>query len=104
MSRKHFLVIYDGAPDYLERRAPFRAEHLALARAAEARGELVLAGAFADPVDGAALIFQGETDAGARAFIAADPYVSNGVVRSWRIREWTSVVGDGATASAYAND
>ncbi len=90
----HYLLLYDAAPNYAERRTPYRAEHLALARAAHARGELVLGGALADPVDGAVLLFKCDSTAPIEAFIASDPYVKNGVVARWRIREWTTVVGD----------
>ena len=51
---KHFLLFYDGASDYLDRRPQFRADHLRHAWEAFVRGELVVAGALADPVDGAA--------------------------------------------------
>jgi uncharacterized protein len=94
--RKHFLLMYDTAPDYLARRGEFRAEHLGMAREYAARGELVLGGALADPVDGAILLFLGEGPEVAEGFAAADPYVKNGLVRSWRVREWTTVVGPGA--------
>jgi uncharacterized protein YciI len=90
----HYLLFYDVVPDYVERRAPFRAEHLALARAAHARGELVLGGALADPADGAVLLFKGDSPAAAEAFAAADPYVKNGLVTRWRVRAWATVVGD----------
>ncbi len=94
----HYLLLYDLAPDYLERRGAFRDEHLTLAWQAHARGELVLAGALTDPVDGAVLLFRGESTAPAEAFVAADPYVRNGLVTAWRIRPWTTVVGhDAAT-------
>ena len=93
----HYLLIYDVGPDYLERRAAFRAEHLKLAWAAHERGELVLGGALADPVDGAVLLFRGDSPAAVEAFVAADPYVRNGLVQRWRIRPWTTVVGEGAT-------
>jgi uncharacterized protein len=89
----HYLLFYDVTPDYLERRTQFRAEHLGLAREAHARGELVLAGALADPVDGAILLFRSDSPAAAEAFAEADPYVRNGLVREWRVREWTTVVG-----------
>lgn len=92
----HYLLIYDVVPDYVERRAPLRAEHLALARAAADRGELVLGGALADPVDGAVLLFTGDSPAAAEAFAAADPYVRHGLVTRWRVRTWTTVVGDAA--------
>ena len=91
---KHFLLFYEGAPDYLERRPEFRGAHLKHAWAAVERGELVLGGALADPVDGAVLLFQGEDEAVVDDFARADPYVMNGLVARWRVREWTTVVGD----------
>lgn len=92
----HYLLFYDLVDDYIERRAPLRDEHLALARAAEARGELVLAGALAHPPDQAVLLFRGDSPAAAEAFARADPYVAHGLVTRWRIREWTTVVGRAA--------
>ena len=92
----HYLLFYDVAPDYLTRRAEFRNDHLKLARQAHARGELVLAGALADPVDGAILLFRGDSPEVAERFVAADPYVKNGLVKQWRVRPWSTVVGDGA--------
>ncbi len=92
----HDLHIYDVVGDYVERRAPLRAEHIALARAAEARGELVLAGALANPPDSAVFLFRGDSPAAAERFAAADPYVANGLVTRWRVREWTTVVGKDA--------
>lgn len=92
----HYLLFYDVVPDYVGRRAPLRAEHLALARAAVARGELLLAGALADPTDGAVLLFRADSPAVAEAFAAADPYVRHGLVTRWRVRAWTTVVGEGA--------
>ncbi|TDN70099.1 YciI-like protein [Paraburkholderia sp. BL10I2N1] len=93
----HYLLIYDVSPDYLERRGDYRAEHLKLAWAAVDRGELLLAGALADPVDGAMLLFEADSAAVAEAFAKADPYVRAGLVTRWRVRAWTTVVGDGAT-------
>ena len=90
----HYLLIYDVVPDYVTRRAPLRAEHVALARSAVERGELVLGGALADPVDGAVLLFRGDSPAATEAFAAADPYVRHGLVTRWRVRKWTTVVGD----------
>lgn len=95
---KHFLLFYDLADDYLSRRATLRGVHLQKAWDAQARGELVLAGAFADPADGAVLLFKGDSPAAAEAFAATDPYVLNGLVKRWRVREWTTVVGEGALA------
>jgi hypothetical protein len=89
----HYLLIYDVVPDYVNRRAAFRDEHLSLAWQAQERGDLVLGGALADPVDRAVLLFSGESPAAAEAFAAADPYVRNGLVTRWRVRAWTTVVG-----------
>ncbi len=93
----HYLLFYDVAPDYLERRGAYRDEHLALAWQAHARGELVLGGALEDPVDGAVLLFKGDSPAVAEQFVAVDPYVRHGLVTRWRVRPWTTVVGAEAT-------
>lgn len=92
----HYLLMYDVVHDYVERRAPFRAEHIALARDAVARGELVLGGALAKPADGVVLLFRGSSPAAAEAFAKSDPYVRAGIVSGWKVREWTTVVGPDA--------
>ena len=92
----HYLLWYDLSPEYLERRGEFRDEHLRLAWAAVERGELVLGGAVNEPVDTALLVFQGESPATAERFAAADPYARIGLVTRWRVRPWTTVIGDAA--------
>jgi uncharacterized protein len=94
----HYLLFYDVVLDYLERRAKFRKEHLDLCWEACGRGELILGGALADPVDGAVLLFQGDSPEVAERFAAADPFVRNGLVARWRVRPWTTVVGETATS------
>jgi uncharacterized protein YciI len=94
----HFILSYELAPDYLERRGEFRANHLRLAWEAADRGDLLLGGALGDPVEAAMLLFTGGTPAAAEAFARADPYVTSGIVRGWRVLPWTTVVGpDAAT-------
>jgi uncharacterized protein YciI len=94
----HYLLMYELAPDYLERRGEFRDEHLKLAWDAQERGEIVIAGALADPADTAVLLFTGDSPAAAEAFAKADPYVTHGLVKNWRVRPWTTVIGkDAAT-------
>jgi uncharacterized protein len=92
----HYLLFYDVVEGYAEKRIPFRPAHLSYARAAVERGELVLGGALADPVDQAILLFRGESPEVAENFAREDPYVLNGLVKSWHDREWTTVVGPGA--------
>jgi hypothetical protein len=94
----HYLLFYEVGPDYVERRIEFRAEHLTLAWQAHARGELILGGALANPVDLALLLFQGESSAVAERFAKADPYVRNGLVKRWWVRPWTTVVGENAAS------
>ena len=94
---KHYILFYEFVDDYLQRRAEFRNEHLALAWKACERGEMVLGGALANPVDGALVIFKGDSPAVAEQFVKADPYVANGLVKRWYVREWTTVAGDDAT-------
>jgi uncharacterized protein YciI len=92
----HFLLIYDVVDDYVQRRGAFRAEHLSLIQKAHDRGELVMAGALADPADGAVLVFRGPSPQPAESFAQADPYVRNGLIKHWRVRVWNTVFGDGA--------
>ena len=92
----HFVLFYDVVDDYLERRTAYRTEHLSLVKKAHDRGELVMAGALADPADGAVFVFRGPSPQPAESFAEADPYVRNGLVKSWRVRPWNTVVGDGA--------
>jgi uncharacterized protein YciI len=92
MKGVYWLLLYEVVDDYVERRGEFRERHLALARLAKARGELVLAGAFADPVDGAALVFRADDASVAENFAANDPYVKSGLVSAWWVRPWTVVV------------
>lgn len=89
----HHLLLYDYVEDYVERRAPFRERHLALARQAHDRGELVMAGALADSPPGAVFVFSVDEPSAVEAFVEVDPYVQGGVVTSWRVRPWNVVVG-----------
>lgn len=94
----HYLLFYEVTPDYVERRAQFRAEHLTLAWQAHERGELLLGGALTDPVDSAVLLFQGTSPEVATRFAEADPYVRNGLVTRWQVRPWLTVVGEQASS------
>jgi uncharacterized protein YciI len=89
----YFALRYQVVSDYIMRRTQYRAEHLALAKAAHERGDLVMAGAFADPPDGALLIFRAADKTPAEQFAKSDPYVLNGLVAQWDVRPWTVVVG-----------
>ena len=93
----HYLMFYEYTADYLTRRGQFRGDHLRHAWASQQRGELVLGGAYADPADGAALLFKCDSPSVPEHFAATDPYVKNGLVKRHVIRSWTTVVGTDAT-------
>ncbi len=90
----YFVLRYDQVvDDYVNRRAPFREEHLGLMREARARNEVVMAGAVGDPPDGALIVFRGDSPDVATHFAEHDPYVTNGLVLAWRVQPWHVVVG-----------
>jgi len=92
----HYILFYDVCDDYVSRRAQYRGLHLEHVRRSHERGDLVLAGALAEPVDGAVLVFRGANADAAEEFAKTDPYVMNGLVTKWRVRKWMTVIGEGA--------
>lgn len=92
----HYLLFYELSEDYLERRPAFREVHLKKAWQASENGELVLGGALTNPAGQAVLLFQGESPQAAEDFARTDPYVLNGLIKRWYVREWTTVVGESA--------
>lgn len=100
----HYLLFYEIVDDYVERRKEFRGLHLEHAWRANERGELLLAGALANPVDGTVLLFQGDSPHVAEEFANRDPYVTNGLVSKWWVREWTTVVGDSPSTPVRPDD
>jgi uncharacterized protein YciI len=89
----YFMLFYDYVKDVAERRTPHRPAHLALLNKLRDEGKVVMAGAWNNPLDGAAFVFKADDRTVVEAFTKADPYVQNGLVTGWRIREWNVVVG-----------
>lgn len=102
-TQMHYLLFYEVGEDYVSKRAKFRQLHLQKAWEASERGELVLAGALANPVDGAVLLFSGDSPEVAEKFAKSDPYVVNSAVKRWYVREWTTVAGEGAATPIRPN-
>jgi len=100
----YYALFYELVDDMVTRRVPFREEHLRLAREAREHGELVLAGALADPVDRALLVFHVDDKSKAESFARKDPYVVNGLAKRWEVRPWSVVVGNEQPASSAASD
>jgi uncharacterized protein YciI len=95
---EYYALIYDLVADHAARRGPFREEHLGLLHEAHRRGDLVMAGAFSDPMDRGLLIFRVRDRAVVENFARKDPYVVNGLVPRWEVRKWTVVVGNDPSA------
>jgi hypothetical protein len=89
----YFTLTYEVVADFIDRRTPYRPQHLQLARDAHERGGLLLAGALSEP-PGALLVFKADDRSTAENFAKADPYVANGLVTSWAVRPWNVVVGN----------
>ena len=84
----YFALTYEVVDDFVNQRMPFRPAHLKGVHEAHARGELIMAGALADPA-GALLVFRAADKSVAENFAKADPYrrsVRDSVARpaSWR--------------------
>ena len=90
----YYILFYKTVDNYIEKRLPFREEHLALARIANKNGSLIMGGALVDPVDGAMMIFKGDSPDVAIEFVNDDPYHKNGLISEWYVREWTVVIGN----------
>jgi uncharacterized protein YciI len=88
------ILFYDYVEDVAAKREPYRARHLELLRDLHARGVVRMAGAFAGPLDGAAIVFATDDRSVVEAFVAQDPYIASGVVTDWRVRKWTVVLGE----------
>ena len=100
----YYALFYEVVDDFVARRAPFRREHLRLAAEARKRGEILLAGALAEPADRALIVFHAADKSLAEAFARQDPYVVNGLVKKWEVRPWNVVVGNepASTSSSSA--
>jgi len=89
----YFMLFYKTVDNYVERRKPYRDEHLGYAEAALGRGELLMAGALGEPADTALLVFKTESRAAVEDFARNDPYVKAGLILEWTVRPWTVVIG-----------
>jgi len=87
----YYILFYKTVDNYIELRAPFRNDHLGLVNEFHDDGRMVMAGALADPADGAVLIFKGDTPEAAHEFVQRDPYVKNGLITEWSVRQWNVV-------------
>jgi uncharacterized protein len=89
---KHVLF-YESAPDVLSKAPAHFPAHKARLDDFHARGTLLMVGTFGDPqAEGSMAIFT--TRAAAEEFAEDDPFVLNGVVGAWHIREWNEILAE----------
>jgi uncharacterized protein len=85
-----FVMAYETNPGSLPLARLHYPAHRARLDEFHARGTLLMAGPYADPIDGALGIFT--TRAAAEEFIAGDPFVLCGLVKTCTIREWNEIL------------
>jgi len=90
----YYILLYTTVDNYVERRKPFREEHLSLAQQAYQNGSLIMGGALDDPADSAMLVFKSDSPQIANEFAQNDPYVKNGLIKEWQVRPWIVVIGN----------
>ena len=89
-----FLLRYDYIPEVLEKRGPYREEHIALAKQCIEEGTCLSGGPTGEVgmevPTGALFIFTNADSA--MNYAETDPYVANGIVTRYSIEEWNVVV------------
>ena len=86
-----FVVFYESADDVRSKAPVHFAAHRARWKEFADRGELLMIGTFANAQEqGSMGIFT--TREAAEAFVKSDPFVLNGVVRRYEIREWNEAL------------
>jgi hypothetical protein len=82
-----YVLLYDSADNVAEKAPVHYQAHSARLRRFHRDGSLLMVGAFGDPQnEGSMAVFT--TREAAEEFVAEDPFLLNGVVRDWHIREW----------------
>jgi uncharacterized protein len=88
-----YVTFYETGPDALELLPLHYPAHRARVDEFHARGDLLMVGTFADPIEeGAMGVFR--TREAAEEFVADDPFVTSGAVGNWYLREWNEVLTD----------
>jgi uncharacterized protein len=90
-----YVLLYASADDVMSKAPAHFPAHSARIAEFHERGDLLMVGTFGDPqTQGSMAIFASRE--AAEEFVRDDPFVINGVVRSYEIREWNEILaGDG---------
>ncbi len=87
-----YALTYITVDDFANKRTPFREQHLKLAREFFDNKILIMGGSMQPAIE-ALLIFNCDTEDTVKLFMQQDPYVQEGLVKAWYIREWNVVIG-----------
>jgi uncharacterized protein len=87
-----YVMLYTSAPDVASKAPAHFPAHLERLNAFHERGDLLLVGTFGDPQEQGSMAIFSTRDA-AEEFVAGDPFVVNGVVASWEVRQWNELYG-----------
>ena len=85
-----YVLYYQSSPEVLEKAPIHGAAHRARWQQFLDAGTLLMIGPFANPQEGAMGIFT--TREAAEQFARGDPFVLNGVVSQWVVREWAEAI------------
>ncbi len=87
-----YVLFYESADDVASKAPAHFPAHLARWKEFQGQGTLLMIGTFANAQEeGSMAIFT--TREAAEAFARSDPFVLNGVVRQWSVREWNEAIG-----------
>jgi hypothetical protein len=85
-----YVLFYESVDDFRPKAIEHFPEHQKRFMEFHARGELLMIGPMMDGSGDAMGIFT--TQRAAEEFASSDPFVLNGVVREWRVREWNEAL------------
>ncbi len=91
---KLYVLQYEYVENALEKRAPYREDHLAVFGKQVQNGNVVIGGAINHPPTGALTVFRNLTPNDIEQFVQQDPYVINGIVTKYTIKPYIAVTGD----------
>lgn len=86
-----YVLFYESADDVRAKAPSFFPAHVARWREFQNQGTLLMIGTFANAQEEGSMAIFTTRDA-AEAFAKSDPFVLNGVVRRWSIREWNEAI------------
>lgn len=90
---KTYLLEFHFVANMIERRVPHRAAHLAYANDFVKRNILIAGGALLPEAERGVLLFKAENPKVVEDYAKGDPYVTEGLVTKYTVKEWAVAVG-----------